>query len=92
MPQYHKPATYPFKLETELNRLRISKTSVLIIDLGKDKFSLSDGNRSVNGRGFALMRVLKKIPTGSGYTKFFEAFNNAEGVRSFSTRRIVIHS
>lgn len=92
MPAFYKPATYQAKIEKELERLRVSKTSILLLDLGKDKFSLTDGNRSVTGRGSALMRVLKGMPVGSGYSKFFEAFNNADGVRTFSSRRIVLHS
>lgn len=92
MPQYPKPATYQAKIEKELERLRISKTSVLVLCLGRDKYSLSDGNRSVSGHGSKLMRVLKKMPVGAGYSKFFEAFHNAEGIRAFSLRKIVIHS
>jgi hypothetical protein len=92
MPQIFKPATYQFKIERELERLRISKTSILLVDRGKDKFSLTDGNRSVTGRGSAIMRVLKKMPVGAGYSKFFEAFKDAEGIVATSTRRIVISS
>ena len=92
MPTVHKPSTYQFKLEKELERVRVSKTSILILSLGKDRYSLTDGNRSVSGRGSALMRVLKKMAVGAGYSKFFDAFHNAEGVRTFSSRRIVIHS
>ena len=92
MPTVAKPASYQFKLERELERLRISKTAVLILELGKDKFSLSDGNRSVQGHGAKLLRVLKKMPLGAGYSKFFDAFHNAEGIKAFSTRRIVIHT
>jgi hypothetical protein len=92
MPQFPKPATYSAKLEKELERLRVSKTSILILNLGKDKYSLSDGNRSVSGHGSRLMRVLKKMPVGAGYSKFFEAFHNAEGVKAFSLRKVVIHS
>ncbi len=92
MPAYHKPATYQAKLEKELERLRVSKTSILILELGKDKFSLTDGNRSVTGRGSALMRVLRTIPVGSGYNRFFEHFNNAEGVKAYSSRKLVLSS
>lgn len=92
MPQYPKPATYSAKLEKELDRLRISKTSVLIVNLGKDKYSLSDGNRSVSGHGSKLMRVLKRMPVGAGYSKFFESFKDAEGVKAFSLRKVVLHS
>lgn len=92
MPIIFKPATYPFKLERELERLRVSKTSILILDRGKDKYSLTDGNRSVSGRGSALMRVLKKMPVGAGYSKFFESFKDAEGVTTFSSRKITIAS
>ena len=92
MPAFYKPATYQAKIEKELERLRVSKTSILVLELGKDKYSLTDGNRSVRGRGSDLLRVLKGMPVGSGYGKFFEAFHNAEGVRTFSSRKIVIHS
>lgn len=92
MPAYYKPATYQSKIEKEMERLRVSKTSILLIELGKDKFSLTDGNRSVKGRGSAIMRVLKKMPIGAGYSKFFEAFKDAEGIQSFSSRKLVISS
>lgn len=92
MPAYPRPDTYQAKLEKELERLRVSKTSILILELGKDKFSLSDGNRAVSSHGSKLLRVLKKMPNGAGYGKFFEAFHNAEGIKTSSSRRIVIHS
>ena len=92
MPVIHKPASYIFKMESELNRLRISKTSILILDKGKDRFSLTDGHRSVFGRGSDLLRVLKAQPVGLGYQGFFETFKGKEGVQSFSSRRIEIHT
>lgn len=92
MPAYPHPDTYLAKLEREMERLRVSKTSILILELGKDKFSLSDGNRSVSGHGSKIMRVLKKMPSGAGYGKFFESFHNAEGIRISSSRKIVLHT
>lgn len=92
MPAFHKPATYQSKIEKEMERLRVSKTSILIIELGKDKFSLTDGNRSVTGRGSAIMRVLRGMPVGAGYGKFFESFKEAEGIKTYSSRRLIISS
>ena len=92
MPQFPKPATYQAKIERELERLWINKTSVLVLSLGKDKYSLSDGNRSLTGHGSNFLKVLTKMPDKAGYNKLFEAFRNVEKIRFSSSRKITIHS
>jgi hypothetical protein len=60
------------------------------MSLGKDKFSITDGNRSVNGKGFILLRVLKGLPDKAGYSKLWNAFDGVEGIKHSSTKRLVI--
>jgi len=92
MPIYPKPATYQAKIERELERLWINKTSVLVLSLGKDKFSLSDGNRSINGHGSVILRVLAKLGDKCGYNALWPAFHNVEKIKVLSVRKIVLHS
>lgn len=92
MPAYFKPSQYEAKILLEFERLWINKTSVMILDLGKDKFSLTDGNRSVSGKGFRLLRILKRLPDKAGYSKLWNAFDNVEGISHSSTKKLVLSS
>lgn len=89
MPQYPKPATYQAKIDRELERLWINKTSIMVLALGRDKFSLSDGNRSLTAHGSTILRVLTKLQDKAGYSKLWEAFHNVEKVRFSSTRKVI---
>lgn len=90
MPALFKPSQYESKFATEFERLWINKTSVLIISNGNDKFTFSDGNRSVFGKGFMLLRLLKRQVDKNGYNNFWNAFKGAPGIKHSSTKRIII--
>ena len=90
MPALFKPSQYEAKIAMELERLWVNKTSILVLAHGKDKFSFSDGNRSIHGKGHILLRVLKRLPDKAGYSKLWDAFHSVEGIRHSSTKRIVI--
>jgi hypothetical protein len=92
MPAYFKPSQYEAKLSLEFERLWINKTSVMILSLGKDKFSITDGNRSVSAKGHILLRVLKRLPDKAGYGKLWGAFDKVEGVIHSSTKKLVLSS
>jgi len=92
MPELFKPCQYEAKIIMELERLWINKTSVMILALGKDKFALSDGNRSLTAKGFILLRVLKRLPDKAGYSKLWNAFDKVSGVKHSSSKKIVISS
>jgi len=60
-------------LEKELERLYISLETVLIHDLGKDKFMISDGRRTVYGKGHEIYRITKQLQDRASYGKFWAA-------------------
>lgn len=90
MPEYFKPSQYEAKIAAELERVWVNKTSVLVLSLGKDKFSLTDGNRSITGKGFVLLRILKRLNDKAGYSKLWEAFHNVKEVQHSSSKKQVI--
>lgn len=92
MPEHHKPSQYISKIEREFERLWVNKTSVLILSMGKDVYSLTDGNRGARAKGHILLRQLKKLPDKAGYSKLWDAFKNVEGVRVYSTNKLVFNT
>jgi len=53
-------------LERELVRLWLHPEAVLVVSKGKDVFHITDGNRGVEGKGPALLKALKTLPSKSG--------------------------
>lgn len=60
-------------LERQLDRLWVGSQHVAVLKLGKDKFVLSDGSKSVRGHGAKLMRALKPLRDRCGAEKFWGA-------------------
>lgn len=64
---------YLIDLEKQLDRLWVGKQQVLVLNLGKDKYILTDGARSVKGKGADLVRPIKKLRDRCGVDKFWGA-------------------
>jgi len=90
MPAFCKPSQYESKILMEFDRLWINKTSVMVVPLGRDYFTLTDGNRSIQAKGHIILRVLKKLSDRGGYSKIWGAFEGVEGVRFSSSKKIII--
>lgn len=90
MPTIFKPSQYEFKIAAELDRLWVQKTSVLVLNNGRDRFTLSDGNRGLSGPGFIILRVLKKLSDKAGYSALWNAFGKVQGIKHTSVKRVVI--
>ena len=63
-------------LERELDRLLINQETVLIVPLGKDKFIISDGRRSLRAKGHEIYRRTKKLQDRASYGKFWASMKD----------------
>jgi hypothetical protein len=79
---------YRHLIERELNRLWINQYSVAVIDLGKDKFYISDGKRGFKAKGHEIYRQIKKIPDKGGYSKFWLGMKELENKGKVPIRNI----
>ena len=66
---------YVINLERQLDRLWVGSQHICVIKLGKDKFILSDGRKSVRAHGAKLMKALKPLRDRCGADKFWHAMN-----------------
>lgn len=64
---------YVKDLERQLDRLWVGSQHVIVLKLGKDKFSLTDGRKSCRAHGAKLMRALKPLRDRCGADKFWHA-------------------
>jgi hypothetical protein len=62
---------YLIVLEKEMARLWIGNQSIAVLKLGKDKFAIVDGPKSVRAKGFQLLRITKKLPDRAGADRFW---------------------
>jgi hypothetical protein len=74
---------YLFQIEKELDRLWCGHNHVLVIELGCDKFLLSDGKTNLRAKGFELIRVTKRLHDKAGIDKFWRAMN---GLKPYPAR------
>ena len=80
---------YLIVLEKEMARLWIGNQSIAVLKLGKDKFAIVDGPRSVRGKGFELLRVTKKLPDRAGADRFWRMMSPL-GVKILKNHKIEI--
>ena len=71
---------YRINLERELERLWVNKTEVFILDLGKDKYSITDGTRSVRAKGPILLRIMKPLPDKARAVRMWDALFASEEI------------
>jgi len=64
---------YLIALEREVDRLWLGQEKMMVVSLGKDKYIMSDGARSVRGKGHALLKVSKSLPDRAGTVRFWKA-------------------
>jgi uncharacterized protein YunC (DUF1805 family) len=67
-------------LERELQRMWINQYSVIVVELGKDKFLVSDGNRGFVSKGHKVYAAMKKLPDKAGYSKFWDGMRELEQI------------
>jgi hypothetical protein len=65
-------------IERELFRLWINQYSISVMELGKDKFLISDGKRGFTAKGHEIYKHIRKIPDKAGYSKFWEGMREIE--------------
>lgn len=83
---------YLITIERELDRLWVGHQHVIVIKLGKDKFSLSDNNKCVTAKGFQILRVTKKLNDRTGIDKFWAAMSKDLRVTTPTRKPLVIAS
>lgn len=64
---------YLIALEREMDRLWLGKEAIAVVSLGKDKFFISDGPKSVKGKGHELLKVTKRLPDRCGADRLWRA-------------------
>jgi hypothetical protein len=64
---------YLHLIEKELGRLWVGKMNVLVVNNGKDKFTVAGENKSVYAKGHQISKLLKTLPDRSGEERMWKA-------------------